>query len=58
MLAPDKNRGVTCQTDGNHISKPIGYLVGVVELLLRVLTNNHLKYIKLDIEKSLNMLYV
>ena len=67
MLAPDRNRGVIYQTDGNHISKPIGYLVGVVELacyslntclLLRVFTNNHLKYIKLDIEKSLNMLYV
>ncbi len=54
MLAPNKNRGVTYQTDGNHIIKTIGYLVGVVKLacysihtpiLLRVFTNNHLKYL-------------
>jgi len=54
MLAPNKNRGVTYQTDENHISKTIGYLVGVVKLacyslnkclLLRVFTNNHLKYL-------------
>jgi len=32
MLAPNKNRGVTYQTDGNHISKTIGYLDRVVKL--------------------------
>ena len=32
MLAPNKNRDVTYQTDRNHISKTIGYLVGVVIL--------------------------
>jgi hypothetical protein len=32
MLAPNNNRGMTYQTDGNHISKTIRYLVGVVKL--------------------------
>jgi len=32
MLAHNKNWGVTYQTDGNHMSKPTGYLVGVVKL--------------------------
>ena len=59
MLAPTKNRSVTYQTDGNHISKTIGYLVGVVKLawyslntrlLLRVFTNNHLIYILIGSE--------
>ena len=45
---------MTYQTDGNHISKTIGYLVGVVELafyslntllLLHVFINNHLSYL-------------
>jgi len=30
MLAPNNNRGMSYQTDGNHISKTIGYLVGLV----------------------------
>ena len=30
MLATNKNRSVTYQTDGNHISKTIEYLVGVL----------------------------
>ena len=52
MLAPNNNRGMTYQTDGNHISKTIGYLVGVVKtahimVILLVfydvsLTNNHI----------------
>ena len=67
MLAPDRNRGVIYQTDGNHISKPIGYLVGVVELacyslntclLLRVFTNNHLKYLYNRTSKKLLKCYV
>ena len=32
MLAPNKNWGVTYQTDGNHTSKTTGYLFGVVKL--------------------------
>jgi hypothetical protein len=53
MLAPNKNRGVTYQTDGNPLSKSMGYSVGEVKiacyssntrLLLRVFTNNHRKY--------------
>jgi hypothetical protein len=49
MLAPNKYRGVTYQTDGNYMSKTMGYLVGVVKaacyssntrLLLCVFTNN------------------
>jgi hypothetical protein len=32
MLAPNINRGMPYQTDGNHISKIIGYLVRVVKL--------------------------
>ncbi len=31
MLAPNNNRGMTYQTDGNQIKKTIGYLVGVVK---------------------------
>ncbi len=67
MLAPNKNRSVTYQTDGNHISKTIGYLVGVVELawyslntrlLLRVFTNNHLIYFLNWISKKLLTCYV
>ena len=54
MLAHKNNRGVTYQTDGNNISKTMGYFIGVVKLasysintrlLLRVFTNNHLKYL-------------
>ena len=32
MLAPNNNRGMTYQADGNHINKTIGYLAGVVKL--------------------------
>jgi hypothetical protein len=32
MLSPNNNRGMTYQTDRNHISQTIGYLVGVVKL--------------------------
>ena len=54
MVAPNNNRGMTYQTDWNHKSKIIGYLVGVVKLafyslntrlLLHVFTNNLLKYL-------------
>jgi hypothetical protein len=31
MVAPNNNRGRTYQTDGKHISKIVGYLVGVVK---------------------------
>jgi hypothetical protein len=62
MLAPNKNRGVTYQTDGTHINKTIGYLAGVVKLvcyslntclLLSVFTNNHLKYLSNQTLKKL-----
>ena len=62
MLAPNKNRGVTYQTDRNHISKAVGYLVVVVKLacyslntrlLFRVLNNNHLKYLSNQTSKKL-----
>jgi hypothetical protein len=67
MLAPNKNRGVTYQTARNHISKTIGYLVGVVKLacyslytclLLRVFTNNHLKYLSNWTSKKFVKCYV
>ena len=54
MLAPNKNRGVTYQTDRNQISKTMGYSVGEVKiachplntrLLLCVFTNNLRKYL-------------
>jgi len=52
MLTPNNNRGVTYQTDEKHLTNLWEYFVGVVKLacyalntrlLLRVLTNNHLK---------------
>ena len=67
MLAPNNNRGVTYQTARIHISKTIGYLVGVVKLacyslntclLLRVFTNNHLKYLSNRTSKKLVRCYV
>jgi len=41
MLAPNNNRGMTYQTDWNHISETIGYLVGGVKLACYSL-NTHL----------------
>ncbi len=32
ILAPNNNRGMTYQTDGNNLSKTNGYLVGVVNI--------------------------
>jgi len=54
MLAPNKNRGMTYQTDKKHFTIFPEYFVGVVKLainrcnnhfLLRVFTNNLLKYL-------------
>ena len=57
MLAPNNNRGMTYQTDGNHISKTIGYLVGVVKLAHYLLYCSfsmtcHIPIINLNIYKS------
>jgi hypothetical protein len=67
MLAPNKNRGVKYQTDGNHLSKTMGHSVGEVKiacyslntcLLLRVFTNNHRKYLSNRSSKKLVKCYV
>ena len=67
MLVPNKNMGVTYQTDGNRRSKKMGYLVGVVKLacyslnsrfLLPVFTNNHLEYLLNRTSKKLAKSYV
>jgi hypothetical protein len=67
MLAPNKNRGVTYQTDGNHLGKTMGHSVGEVKiacfslnnrLLLRVFTNNHRKYLSNRTSKRLVKCYV
>ncbi len=67
MFAPNKNRGVTYQTDGNHLSKSMGYSVGEVQLacyylntrlLLCVFTNNHRKYLSNRTSKKLLKCYV
>ena len=55
MLAPNNNRGMTYQIDEKHLTNLSEYLVGVVllacyalntPLLLRVFTNNLLKYLQ------------
>ena len=67
MLAPNKNMGVTYQTDGNHLSKTMGYSVGEVKvacysfitcLLLRVFTNILLKCLYNVTSKKLVKCYV
>ena len=64
MLAPDNNRGMTYQTDEKHLTNYLEYFVGVVNLafncydnhfVLHVFTNNILKYVKSDIEKTRKM---
>jgi hypothetical protein len=54
MLAPNNNRGMTYQTDEKHLTNLLEYFVGVIiiafyckinRFLLRVFTNNFLKYL-------------
>jgi hypothetical protein len=45
ILAPNNNRGMTYQTDGNNISKTIGFLVGAGNVACYCLNTRLLLYV-------------
>ncbi len=65
MLAPNNNKGMTYQTDEKHLNNLLEYYVEVVKLaficynnrfVLRVFTNNLLKFFKIGYKETRKML--